>query len=897
MIVHIFLFVVKENSTAMEKITPYEILGVSKTIKFSELRRIFRTKILEHKQKKISAIDFRRMCRAYETLSDYEKRNRYDIKNEWISELSIDKYTSQQLAAEPVLIHDFIRHLETANLTQLNKQDPITHHTILYTAARAGNLKAVKFLTEYGAEADLQQRTKSTALHVASFYGHADVVRYLLESGADYRIVNQAGNTPEVEAYTDDVKKVFIEMKQNDYVRIAANEIDWFEQNDLKKHVNTEYFSQRQTLLHCASKKGYFNLVQWLDKKCLANIDLVDSNDNSALHLAAYGGHTNIVEYLLNRGCNSILQNRWGMTAEQEGNRHGQAMINLFESMRKRDKFEMAREGIDWWFYYYFNNPSKNLTDEKGVSLLYYACRYGRYSVTKWLLEHGANINIQMANQSKSTPLHGAKYHGHFEIVELLLESGADVNIKNAYGTTVFNEQVADDVKKSVEKKINDLLEQYKTSIQTEKLLDVHIYDDHVDNDKPVIKVKLAISANHQDLLKIFKSEYKFFSIARRLLIFDTLATTVISAVYRARYGSSRFIDAPIRLIRHKELPTQYQVQLQEESVLKCNYHRILSQNENNTEIQLKYPLTKEKSVQISRLAFTFLKDSITADMNFEVNVIFNPEPEQFRLSQCICIFKTSGHSKSTGEFIESPIVSFLGKNKALLYTFVPNTNYWFNNPSNATRLPQIDGIHAFIRQVDIIPGFLTLPPDLFVARSLDQPLETRNSPVRCRYIKISEQDKRTHPFIAYHGTSIDAIRSILYDGLVIPGTLVSCGKRVCIPPNHIAREVELHGISKFALAVFLSPSIHYSSYGAYAIPFSYEDQQLIPILECSVKANSYKPIPFTSPAYEPCEGEDLNTIEWRVQDPRDISINTVLFITKNSSITASTKTRKAHIS
>ena len=879
------------------KKTPYEILDVPETIQYGKLRQIFRTKILEYKQKKFSAINFRRMCRAYETLSDFDKRNLYDSKKEWISELSIDEYTSQQLAAEPDLIRDFKRRLGTPNLTQLNTQDPITQHTILYTAARAGNLEAVKFLTEYGAEADLQQRTKSTALHVASFYGHADVVRYLLESGADYRIVNQDGNTPEVEAYTDDVKKVFIEMKQNDYVRIAANEIDWFKQNDLKKHVDTEHFSQRQTLLHCASKKGYFNLVQWLVEKCSANIDLVDSNDNSALHLATYGGHVDIARYLLECGCNSILRNRWGMTAEQEGRKHGQTMINLFESMRKRDMFKMAREGVDWWFYYYFNNPSKDLTDEKGVSLLYYACRYGRYSVVKWLLEHDANINIQMANQPKSTPLHGAKYRGHFEIVELLLESGADVNIKNTYGTTVFNEQVADDIETSIEKKINDLLEQYKTSIQTEKLLDVHIYDDHVDDDKPVIKVKLTISANYQDLLKIFNSEYKFFSIARRLLVFDTPTTTVISAIYRTRYGSSRFIDAPIRLIRHKQLPTQYQVQLQEESVLKCNYHRILSRNENNTEIQLKYPLTKEKSVRIGILTFTFLKDSITADMNFEVNVIFNPEPEQFRLSQCICIFKTSRDSKSTGKFIESPNVFFLGKDKALLYTLIPNTNYWLNNPSSATRLPQIDGIHAFIRPVDIIPGLLTLPPDLFLAQSLNQPLETQDNPVPCRYIKIREQNKETHPFIAYHGTSIDVIRSILYDGLVIPGTLVSCGKRVCIPPNHIARKVELHGIPNFALAVFLSPSIHYSSYGAYAITFSHGDQQLIPILECSVKANSYKHIPFTSPAYEPCEGEDLNTIEWRVKDPRDVSINAVLFITKNASIAASTKARKAQTS
>lgn len=179
--------------------TPYQILDVAEDIHYVKLRQIYRTKIHEHLEHKISAINFRRICRAYETLSDYDKRKLYDSEKKWISELSIDKYTLQQLAAEPSLIRDLKQRLINASLTTINGQDPVTGHTALYTGARAGNAEAVKFLTEQGADPDLSQRTKSTALHVASFYGHANVVRCLLESGADYRIQNQGDSTAEAE--------------------------------------------------------------------------------------------------------------------------------------------------------------------------------------------------------------------------------------------------------------------------------------------------------------------------------------------------------------------------------------------------------------------------------------------------------------------------------------------------------------------------------------------------------------------------------------------------------------------------------------------------------------------------------------------------------------------------
>jgi ankyrin repeat protein len=61
-------------------------------------------------------------------------------------------------------------------------------------------------------------------------------------------------------------------------------------------------------------------------------------------------------------------------------------------------------------------------------------------SVVRFLLEHGADINVQ--NQFGRTPLHEASHYGVLEIVRLLLEHGADVEAKYNDGKTALQEAV-----------------------------------------------------------------------------------------------------------------------------------------------------------------------------------------------------------------------------------------------------------------------------------------------------------------------------------------------------------------------------------------------------------------------------------------------------------------------
>ena len=877
-------------------LNPYQILDVSPDIDYVPLRDVYRAKIHEHLQKKISPIKFRRICRAYETLSDRDKREHYNTKHEWTCELSIDRYTAQQLAAEPDLNRDLKKRLEKASLTEINAQDPATGHTILYCGARSGNIEGVKFLTEHGAEPDIWQRLKSTALHAASFYGHPEVVRCLLASGADYRLINRDRRTAEEEAEDDMVRNVFMEMKKHPYVRVAADELDWFRENGLTQHQDTEYFAQRQTLLHCASKKGYFDMVRWLVEKQSANIDLVDFNGNTPLHLAAYGGYRIIVDYLLGRGCDSTLKNRWGTTAEEEGTKHGRRITDLFKSMRERDMFEMARQGVAWWFFHYFENRSIDAVDDKGVSLLYYACRYGQYPVAKWLLEHGANVNIQIETGSRSTPLHGAKFHGYLSVVALLLEYDADVNIKNDFGATVFDETINDTVDKNVVRQINELLLQCKRHHINDQSLDIHVFEDDGNSSEPIAKLKLGMKAEYKDLLAALTSisgkQYPYFSVARRALEFSQDDPTIISAVCRARYSSSKFIDTPICLIRHKTLPKKSNRRPSTIEQLGRMELRQIASHSKVTTVSLQAPLNKRKRITIGdQLMFTFSEGCITEDIQLTVTTLFSPDHHKFGLYGCLCFFKTELHANSD-KLLELPLVSLINNSHARLYTLATPTACWFTSNTRKTRLPMIGGLHAFIRHVDVLHRHLTLPADMLAANVLEQPLKSRDRPVPCTCLTVRKHDTSIFPHTAYHGTNIRVIQSILLDGLVVPGTVVSSGIRVSPPSNHFARDGTFFHVTNFADAVFLSPSIHYSSDRTYATPFSDGDRQLIPVLECSVRSGSYDVYPSTLEKYTVQPDENIDAMEWRIKDPANIEINAVLFITKLDSITAAKSAR-----
>jgi hypothetical protein len=64
-----------------------------------------------------------------------------------------------------------------------------------------------------------------------------------------------------------------------------------------------------------------------------------------------------------------------------------------------------------------------NVTDKQ--SALVQAAANGHLDCVRWLLDHGADVNLQ--HGANANALHCAAWYGHFEIARLLVERGADL--------------------------------------------------------------------------------------------------------------------------------------------------------------------------------------------------------------------------------------------------------------------------------------------------------------------------------------------------------------------------------------------------------------------------------------------------------------------------------------
>jgi ankyrin repeat protein len=127
---------------------------------------------------------------------------------------------------------------------------------------------------------------------------------------------------------------------------------------------------------HEASMTGRMNVVRDLLSNDPSRVGSLSKDGFTALHLAAFFGQKEVVEYLLKNG----------------------ADVNALA-----------------------NNATK-------VRPLHSAVAHHDLEISKLLVDHGADVNARQ--QGGFTPLHEAAFSGSLEIAELLLKHGADMTAK-----------------------------------------------------------------------------------------------------------------------------------------------------------------------------------------------------------------------------------------------------------------------------------------------------------------------------------------------------------------------------------------------------------------------------------------------------------------------------------
>ncbi|KAH0503812.1 Ankyrin repeat and SAM domain-containing protein 6, partial [Microtus ochrogaster] len=144
-----------------------------------------------------------------------------------------------------------------------------------------------------------------------------------------------------------------------------------------------------------------------------------DEAGNSALQLAAAGGHEPLVRFLLRRGASVNSRNHYGWSALMQAARCGHVSVAHL----------LLDHGAD-----------VNAQNRLGASVLTVASRGGHLGVVKLLLEAGAIVDHHSPSSESPatggskdellgiTALMAAVQHGHEAVVRLLMEWGADPN-------------------------------------------------------------------------------------------------------------------------------------------------------------------------------------------------------------------------------------------------------------------------------------------------------------------------------------------------------------------------------------------------------------------------------------------------------------------------------------
>lgn len=292
-----------------------------------------------------------------------------------------------------------------------------------------------------------------TALHLCAKHGKPDFVKTLVETGGDINALATDGRTPLMIAVCAKEPKVVDELLRNgadvnatDAARRTALEVACSLASRQDVYGRSDYLDMALALVsvgadvNAARSDGespFTTVLSMRNGEELAESMIQKGADvNRAsygmppLYLAClYDAKPNLVKAIIAAGANVN-------SAETDS---GETALHTAACGGRSDIVEMLIAGgarIDPRDHYAPHSISRALAertkkpeDQDGSTPLALACRLGRASVVKVLLAAGANVNT--ANSAGMTPLHMAASQGHVDVIRLLVAKGAKLTLKD----------------------------------------------------------------------------------------------------------------------------------------------------------------------------------------------------------------------------------------------------------------------------------------------------------------------------------------------------------------------------------------------------------------------------------------------------------------------------------
>ncbi|XP_006635908.3 transient receptor potential cation channel, subfamily N, member 1 [Lepisosteus oculatus] len=325
--------------------------------------------------------------------------------------------------------------------------------TPLHLGAQNGYNRLVRMLVEtHMAGIDALSLNKQTPLHLAALNGQLEVCSSLLNMRADVNATDIHGQTPLHLAAENDHSEV---------VKLFLNH-----RPELATLANVE----GATCAHIAASKGSVAVIKELLKFNKGGMTSAHNktNGSSPVHLAAAGGHTEVVKVLLEAGASAAEENAEGMTAihlaAKNGHTHvlealkGSISLKIYSTKTGLTALHVAacfgqtdfvREILTKVPATMRSEPPQSSTEgqpgreplaESGLTALHLAAQSGHEGLVRLLLNcPGVQADAE-TNLQGSTPLHLAAQNGHTEVVGLLLSKATShLHLKDKRGRTCLH--------------------------------------------------------------------------------------------------------------------------------------------------------------------------------------------------------------------------------------------------------------------------------------------------------------------------------------------------------------------------------------------------------------------------------------------------------------------------
>ncbi|XP_018587449.2 transient receptor potential cation channel, subfamily N, member 1 isoform X2 [Scleropages formosus] len=326
--------------------------------------------------------------------------------------------------------------------------------TPLHLGAQSGSTCLVMLLVNtHLASIDALTLKKQTPLHLAALYGELDVCSALLNMNADVNACDMHGQSP---------LHLAAESNHSEVVKLFLNH-----RPELASLANVE----GSTCAHIAASKGSVAVIRELLKFSKGGVMSAHSKakGSSPLHLAAAGGHKEVVKILLEAGASTTEEDLDGMTAIHLAAKNGHT--HLLEVLKGHISFKIssAKTGLtalhiaasfgqeDFAHELLTEVPATicsmppigsfrdsiirhQLLSEAGYTPLHLAAQSGHEGLVRLLLNYPDVQADAQTDKEGSTPLHLAAQNGHIAVLGLLLSrSSSYLHLNDLKGRTCLH--------------------------------------------------------------------------------------------------------------------------------------------------------------------------------------------------------------------------------------------------------------------------------------------------------------------------------------------------------------------------------------------------------------------------------------------------------------------------